>query len=64
MDNDFFIFMVTETVLLSFLIYFGNDTDVNVSCLNPKPQSFNWDVNQTLTWLQCHFLLSIMKILI
>lgn len=30
-------------VLLSILIAFVNDTDVNVSCLNHKPQSFYWD---------------------
>jgi len=35
---------ITETMmLLSILIAFVNDTDVNVSCLNQKPQSFYWD---------------------
>ncbi len=43
----YFVRVITDTmVLLSFLITFGNDTDVSESCLDHKLQSFYWDAIQ------------------
>lgn len=44
-----FVRVITETMVrLSFLITFGNDTDVSESCLDHKLQRFYWDVIQPL----------------
>lgn len=43
----YFLRVITDTMVQqSFLITFGNDTDVSESCLDHKPQSFYWDAIQ------------------